>query len=86
MPVHIPIATRQFSDYTLWPYLTETAGQGAITTESYGNFGLNCMDEIFGKHNVAEYVRSNILCRLETSRMVSDLGFIRSATPPGSTR
>lgn len=38
--MRIPVATRRFSDYTPWPYLTETAGQGAIPTESYGNFGL----------------------------------------------
>jgi hypothetical protein len=33
--------TRRFSDYTSWPDLTETAVQGAILTESYGNFGLS---------------------------------------------
>jgi osmotically-inducible protein OsmY len=38
--VQVPVATRRFSDYILWPDLTETAVQGAIPTESYGNFGL----------------------------------------------
>jgi hypothetical protein len=37
---HFPVATRRFSDYILWSYLTETAVQGAILTKSYGNFGL----------------------------------------------
>ena len=41
MPVRIPVATRRYSDYTLSPNLTETAVQGAIPTESYGNFGLD---------------------------------------------
>jgi hypothetical protein len=38
--VQVPVTTRRFSDYILWPDLTETAVQGAIPTESYGNFGL----------------------------------------------
>jgi DNA-binding CsgD family transcriptional regulator len=38
--VQVPVATRRFSDYTLWPDLAETAVQDAIPTESYGNFGL----------------------------------------------
>jgi len=40
MPGHIPVATRQFSDYISWLDLTGTAVQDAIPTESYGNFGL----------------------------------------------
>jgi hypothetical protein len=28
------------SDYTMRPDITETAGQDAVPTESYGNFGL----------------------------------------------
>jgi hypothetical protein len=38
--VHIPVTTREYSDYILSPDLTETAVQDAIPTESYGNFGL----------------------------------------------
>jgi hypothetical protein len=44
MPGQIPVATRLFSDYVPWPYLTETAVQDAIPTESYGNFGLEGLD------------------------------------------
>src|SRR6266496_6652008 len=40
MPVQIPAATRGYSDYILYPNLTETAVQDATPTESYGNFGL----------------------------------------------
>ena len=40
MPGNVPVTTRQFSDYTPWPDLTEAAVQDAIPTESYGNFGL----------------------------------------------
>ena len=40
MTVKIPVATRKYSDYTLYPDLAETAVQGAAPTESYGNFGL----------------------------------------------
>ena len=39
--MHIPVATREYSDYILSPDLTETAVQDAIPTESYGNFGLD---------------------------------------------
>jgi hypothetical protein len=42
--MRIPVPTRRFSDYTLWPDHTETAVQGAIPTESYGNFGLAGQD------------------------------------------
>jgi hypothetical protein len=38
--VQIPVVTREYSDYTLSPDLTETAVQDAIPTESCGNFGL----------------------------------------------
>jgi hypothetical protein len=41
--VQIPVATREYSDYTLSPDLTETAVQDAIPTEGYGNFGLNAV-------------------------------------------
>src|SRR6266567_5340049 len=41
MPVQIPAATRGYSDYILYPNLTETAVQDATPTESYGNFGLD---------------------------------------------
>ena len=40
MTGQILVATCQFSDYTPWPDLTETAVQDAIPTESYGSFGL----------------------------------------------
>jgi hypothetical protein len=40
MTVKMPVATREYSDYTLYPDLAETAVQGAAPTESYGNFGL----------------------------------------------
>jgi hypothetical protein len=40
MTGYVLVATRIFSDYILWPNLTETAVQDAIPTESYGNFGL----------------------------------------------
>ena len=40
MPVQILVATRKYSDYILYPNLTETAAQAAMPTKSYGNFGL----------------------------------------------
>ena len=40
MPLYILVATRRFSDYAPCLDLTETAVQDAISTESYGNFGL----------------------------------------------
>ncbi len=30
-----------YSDYIPWPDITEAAGQDAVATESYSNFGLN---------------------------------------------
>ncbi len=47
MPGHVPVATRRFSDYIPWPYLTETAVQGAIPTESYGYLGLEEVTDPF---------------------------------------
>jgi len=41
MPVQILVATRKYSDYILYPNLTETAAQAAMPTKSYGNFGLD---------------------------------------------
>jgi hypothetical protein len=41
MTEHLPVVTREFSDYIPQPDLIETAVQEAIPTESYGNFGLD---------------------------------------------
>jgi hypothetical protein len=43
MTAKIPVATRKYSDYALYPDLAETAVQGAAPTESYGNFGLEVL-------------------------------------------
>jgi hypothetical protein len=44
MPLQIPVAARIYSDYTLCPDLAKKAVQGAMPTESYGNFGLGTTD------------------------------------------
>ena len=36
-----PLRHTGYSDYTLWSGRIETAGQEAMLTESYGNFGLD---------------------------------------------
>jgi hypothetical protein len=84
MPGQEPVATHQFSDYTPWPDLTETAVQDVIPTESYGNFGLE-VNPAAGAFfdTLAQFYRNGYLRYINATKRRPDLRAARIAEVTG---